>query len=132
MQVIGVGHCRTGTKSLQTALNELGYKTYHMIELINNPNRDLFFWKMAYDGECKNKDWIDFLANRKYNATTDYPAALFWKDLFRIYPNAKFILTIRDAKSWYQSTKEALYDTRAGPFFQFLNYVFGGPYRFPV
>ena len=32
LQVIGAGYGRTGTDSLKVALNELGYKTYHMYE----------------------------------------------------------------------------------------------------
>ncbi len=34
LKVIGAGMGRTGTDSLRTALNELGYKTYHMCELL--------------------------------------------------------------------------------------------------
>ena len=42
---------------------------------------------MAYDAECKDKDWIKFFDD-------ELSAALFWKELLRIYPSAKFILTI--------------------------------------
>ena len=33
MEVIGAGLGRSGTASLQLALNELGFKTYHMMEV---------------------------------------------------------------------------------------------------
>ena len=89
MQVIGVGHCRTGTKSLQTALNELGYKTYHMIELINNPNRDLFFWKMAYDGVQGKIGSIFWLIENIMPQPT-IPLLCFGKTCFAFTPTQNF------------------------------------------
>ena len=36
--------------------------------------------------------------------------ALFFRDLMRIFPNAKVLLTIRDnPEAWYKSVKETIY-----------------------
>jgi len=39
LKVIGAGFGRTGTRSLKTALEELGFgRCYHMEEVLKNPN----------------------------------------------------------------------------------------------
>ena len=35
-------------------------------------------------------------------AVTDYPAALFYRELIDTYPEAKVILTNRNVDSWYE------------------------------
>ena len=39
LKIIGVGFGRTGTESLYTALNQLGYPCYHMFEVLRNKAR---------------------------------------------------------------------------------------------
>ena len=34
--------------------------------------------------------------------------SLYWKDLARLYPNAKVILTVRDPLKWYQSVRSTI------------------------
>ena len=34
--------------------------------------------------------------------------SLYWKDLARLYPNAKVILTVRDPVKWYQSVRSTI------------------------
>jgi len=36
LKIIGAGYGRTGTMSLYTALNQLGFPCYHMIEVMEN------------------------------------------------------------------------------------------------
>ncbi len=76
-KVFGIGLSKTVTKSLAKALEILGYKAMHYPDSL---------------------DWID-----KYDAATDIPVASSYKELDKKYPNAKFILTVRDLKSWFRS-----------------------------
>jgi hypothetical protein len=46
-------------------------------------------------------DWKTFLGT--YDATVDYPAAYFYKDLMKAFPDAKVILAVRDPAKWYES-----------------------------
>ena len=34
--------------------------------------------------------------------------SLFWKDLARLYPQAKVILTVRDPGKWFQSVRSTI------------------------
>ncbi len=48
MKIIGAGFGRTGTTSLQLAIEKLGFgKCYHMEELLKNPE-GVKYWKNAF------------------------------------------------------------------------------------
>ena len=101
LKLIGAGLGRTGTASLKVALEELGIgRCYHMSEILQNPacTQD---WIDAANG---NADWDKIFSG--YTATVDNPGCGFWRELADYYPNAKVILTIRDAEKWYESTDE--------------------------
>ncbi|CEP07386.1 hypothetical protein [Parasitella parasitica] len=108
LEVVGAGFGRTGTDSLRTALNILGYKTHHMKEFKENPDSndpDRFY--DAYKEEDRTKvDWDNIY--RDYTAAVDWPTAAFWPDLHKKYPEAKIILTVRDEDSWYKSVKNTI------------------------
>ena len=107
MKVIGAGFGRTGTLSLKTALEELGFAPcYHMVELFNNPD-DVDQWEAASRGEVV--DWETFLAG--YQATVDWPGCAFYKELMLVYPEAKVLLTVRDFDKWYESVLATIYET---------------------
>ena len=38
----------------------------------------------------------------------DYPMSLYWRDLARLYPRAKVILTVREPVKWYQSVRDTI------------------------
>ena len=38
-----------------------------------------------------------------YRAAVDWPACAFWRELAEAFPDAKVVLTTRDAESWYES-----------------------------
>jgi hypothetical protein len=108
VEVIGAGWGRTGTSSLKKALEILGYDpTYHMVEV--HKNKDCDFWINAYE----KKGPLDFekVFNRpgkKYRANCDVPSATFWEEQLKQYPDAKVILTKRDAEKWYKSCSETI------------------------
>ncbi|GJJ15939.1 hypothetical protein Clacol_010218 [Clathrus columnatus] len=77
--------CRIGSNR-PVALNRLGFgPCYHI--LLRPDNHDLRIW---------------------YNVGQDYPVAINFEKLYKAYPDAKFILTIRDPAKWEASTKETL------------------------
>lgn len=108
MQVIGAGFSRTGTLSLKVALEELGSDPcYHMIELMEHPEH-AGMWERATRGEPV--DFEDVFA--EYEATTDLPSALFWRELAQAYPEAKVLLTVRDPERWYDSASQTIFNLK--------------------
>ena len=103
LKIIGAGLGRTGTASLKVALEALDLgRCYHMTEVMQNPDC-MQDWIDAANG---NPNWDKIF--RDYGATVDYPACSFWKELADYYPEAKVILTVRDAGSWFDSTNETI------------------------
>jgi hypothetical protein len=99
LDIIGPGFGRTGTSSLKTALEHLGYgPTHHMFEVRDNPAQ-LPYWQALARGETPN--WNDVFAG--YRSQCDWPGARYWRELAAFYPDAKVILTIRDPDEWYDS-----------------------------
>jgi hypothetical protein len=115
LKVVGAGFGRTGTMSLYTALNQLGFPCYHMIEVLENKaNRThLDFWlNVARSRPGVQHDWQRVFAN--YNAAVDAPAFIVWRELVAAYPDAKVILTLhpKGAETWYESVMQTIYFTR--------------------
>jgi hypothetical protein len=105
LEVIGVGMPRTGTLSLKTALEELGFgPCHHMTELFAHPER-WPLWNRIGDGE--DIDWDDVFGS--YRSVTDAPGVYFWRDLVRRYPGAKVVLTERDPERWYDSMAATIF-----------------------
>ncbi|MEH0156872.1 sulfotransferase family protein [Limibacter armeniacum] len=105
IKVIGAGFGRTGTKSLQVALEKLGYgKCYHMEELLRNPE-GVTHWQDAF--KKRHVDWDKLFEG--YNAIVDFPGAMYYKELAAHYPNAKVILSMRDPESWYNSAYTTIF-----------------------
>lgn len=95
MRVIGVGFGRTGTASLRTALDRLGYgPCYHMHEVMAAPSR-------AADWLADDPPWDTIFQG--YGSTLDWPGAAYWRELVAHYPDARVILTVRDPERWYRS-----------------------------
>lgn len=114
LKIIGAGFGRTGTMSLFTALNQLGFPCYHMVEVIGNPanKSHLDFWRgVAHTPAGTQHDWNAVFAN--YTAAVDNPACCVWRELLEANPQAKVILTthVRGPTAWYESTIETIYFT---------------------
>ena len=79
------------------------------------------FWLAAVGGGVTDEQWRTFVRDERLSGGVDYPLSLFWKDLIRIYPNAKVattntqeapqvLLSDRDPVRWYESVKNTIYD----------------------
>ena len=104
LKVIGAGFGRTGTTSLKIALEKLGFgKCYHMSELMKKP-QGLDLWLDVLDGKA---DWDAIFDG--YQSACDWQSCTFYREQMAAYPDAKVILTVRNAESWYRSVNETIY-----------------------
>jgi len=112
LELIGAGLGRTGTLSLKTALERVGYgPCYHMMEILVAPERARHWLEPTQDG---SRDWDAIFHG--YRAAVDWPAAAFWRELAERYPDAKVLLSLRDADRWYDSVMNTIYPVmRQGP-----------------
>lgn len=105
LKVLGVGLGRTGTRSTRQALEHLGLgQCHHMSALIGNQ-------KLAqkwYDAVFHNKTNWDYIFDG-YQASVDWPAVSYWRELADHYPNAKVLLNTRDSESWYASMSKTVF-----------------------
>ncbi len=89
-KVFGLGLSRTGTRSLTAALHVLGVDTVHY------PIDDDSLRAMT-SGK------LDFELLQSFDGITDITVAPYYADLERRFPDAKFVLTVRDEESWLRS-----------------------------
>ena len=128
LKVVGSGLGRTGTKSLQTALNILGRgPCHHMVEVFAHPESTRL-WIEAGKGR---PDWDAIFAG--YHSMVDYPGAHYWRELATYYPDAKIVHTVRDPDEWFESTQATIFApdghlSRPGPLAEFFA-SFSGDFR---
>lgn len=104
LSVIGAGFGRTGTETMKLALEALGLgPCHHMKEVVSNPDQ-LAFWRSVAGGQVA--DWDEAFAG--YNSAVDWPSAYFWRELSQVYPDAKVLLTLRSADSWFSSMEKTI------------------------
>lgn len=105
LKVIGAGFGRTGTLSLKAALEKLGYaKCHHMLEVFASQKQSRL-WKAI--GEGAQPDWDEVFEG--FQASVDFPACVFWRELAEKYPDAKVVLSVRSADSWFKSASETIF-----------------------
>ena len=114
LKIIGAGYGRTGTLSTWTALREIGFPCYHMIEVLENKanKSHLGFWRAVANAPAGTRhDWEQVFGS--YTAAMDNPACCVWRELMLAYPEAKVLLTVhpRGAEAWYESTIDTIYFT---------------------
>lgn len=95
-KIFCIGLSKTGTKSISKALEILGYTGTHymspekyLLPLLANRNPALFNWRPLL--------WYnDFFA--------DIPIPKYYRQLDRLFPDSRFIITLRDNKDeWLES-----------------------------
>lgn len=107
IKVIGAGFGRTGTSSLKVALETLlDGRCYHMTELLKSRGHVQYWLDVA----AGNPDWSTIFDG--FVATVDYPASNYYKELAENYPEAKIILSVRDAERWFQSAQDTIFSQK--------------------
>jgi hypothetical protein len=110
LRVVGAGLGRTGTHSLQLALQQLlGGRCYHMMEVFGSPEH-IPMWHAAAEGAMP--DWDVLFAD--YVAAVDWPVAGFWREISAWSPNALVLLSVRDdADAWWKSAHATIFQVGA-------------------
>jgi hypothetical protein len=106
--VIGAGLCRTGTSSFKKALEILGVgPCYHMMEV--GKNNDAAKWD-EFSRNPADLELLDsLLRGHGYKSSCDLPSSPYWREQLALYPEAKVVLTARDAAKWYQSCEDTVF-----------------------
>lgn len=89
-KVFGVGLSRTGTKSLNRALDRLGLRSAH------------YPLDATLLAELRAAHYR-FSLLEQLDAMTDITVAPFYAELDALFPHSKFILTVRDRRAWLRS-----------------------------
>jgi len=106
LKIINTGLGRTGTTSLQAALERLGYgPCYHMFGIIGDEVRLKQWERIVCEGE--QPDWKAVFDG--YASIADGPASVYYRQVVEAFPDAKVVLTVRDGEDWYRSTHDTLY-----------------------
>ncbi len=109
LRVIGAGVGRTGTNSLQHALEILlGGRCYHMLEVFPRPS-DIPVWHAAALGDMP--DWRLFL--KDWTAAIDWPASAYWESIAQAFPDALILLSYRDEEAWWTSASNTIFPAAA-------------------
>ena len=86
MKVVCAGFGKTGTKSMQIALQELDYEVYDFLDHFWYHEKE---WKKILSSECGGTI-NDFKKMYKdVDAVTDAPALIFWEEILQAFPKAK-------------------------------------------
>lgn len=122
LKVIGSGLGRTGTMSTKLALEQLGLRCHHMVEVFMNP-QSVPLWNDAGDGK---PDWDAIFDG--YEAMVDHPGCAYWRQLMDYYPDAKVLHTVRDPDKWFDSTQATIFSPdrpfpSEGPMLAFFNHL---------
>jgi hypothetical protein len=105
LKVVGAGFGRTGTLSLKTALEMIGFgPCYHMMEVFPRPEHVAMWHRLAFE---KSMDWD--LIFRDFQATVDWPSTRWWREIAAHFPDAKVLLSVRDPEAWYKSMTDTIY-----------------------
>jgi hypothetical protein len=99
-KIIGTGFQKTGTSTLREALRILGYTVKD-----TTPRALVPILRGNYGKVLR--------IIRNYDALEDTPWFIIYRELDRLIPGSKFILTVRDEASWYTSVSKHIGDLRA-------------------
>jgi len=102
-KIFCIGFPKTGTTSLEKALEELGYNVCRGNYKNNHTNYLIgLFYNKDFDEIDKIISYYDVFADLPWGGTE------FYKYLFKKYPKAKFIHSFRQPESWYKSLEKMI------------------------
>ena len=110
-KIFGIGFYKTGTTTLYDALRILGYHTVNGDKLGSYPGAD--------DGATliRQIDAGDYRLPTfgMFDAFTDNPYFHIWRQIYAMFPDAKYILTVRDEDRWIDSCVKFFRHRRVRP-----------------
>jgi hypothetical protein len=90
MKIFGIGWAKTGTTTLETCFQTLGYSHYgYNLSLVDQLDQSIAI-------------------ARRFKTFQDWPWAIFYKEMDHHFPGSKFVLTIRDSDRWLRSYHNAV------------------------
>ncbi|GJJ06786.1 hypothetical protein Clacol_000982 [Clathrus columnatus] len=107
-RVISLGLGRTGTRSLAFALEKLGFGPFHKMGALlrsKDPNQ-IKSWHNIGKGLATTDDVHALLDS--YTSVLEYPAVIYPEEIYKAYPDAKYILSTRDPIKWEKSMKQTV------------------------
>lgn len=114
-KVFCIGFHKTGTTSMAHALARLGYR----VTGPNNPEVEITkisVLKMALD------------LVEKFDAFQDNPWPVIYKEIDVIFPNSRFILTVRDSDRWIESALNHFGNRKT----RMRKWIYGSEYGCPL
>jgi hypothetical protein len=98
-KIFCLGFHKTGTSSLAAALEKLGYATIH-----GDP-------RGSWPGANEGRTFIEMFKQNNFNLPTfqlfdafsDNPYFSIWREIYALYPDSKYILTVREDNAWLNS-----------------------------
>jgi Sulfotransferase domain len=103
MKLIGAGLPRTATTTQMIALEMLGLPCYHMRDMMSDLATSVPQFRQAFEGDA---DWDEIFEGKE--SEVDWPAAYHWRELIEVYPDAKVLLSVRDADAWVRSMENTI------------------------
>jgi hypothetical protein len=103
MKLIGAGLPRTATTTQMIMLETLGLPCYHMRDMMGDLATSVPHFRKALEG---NADWDEIFEGKE--SEVDWPASYHWRELIEVYPDAKVLLSVRDADSWVRSMQNTI------------------------
>ena len=91
-KVFCVGFQKTGTTSLESALEAFGYRV-----------AGVFGRQMTLDEMRRTYVEVGLQVAAEHDAVQDMPWPLMFRQLDAAFPGSRFILTVRDTEKWYSS-----------------------------
>lgn len=118
-RVFVIGLSKTGTTSLAKALDLLGYRCSHyplgamnyydahpfLTRLMNFLGYRFFNDPLGIKNYRLNTPCIDLSEFNEFDAFSDIPITCCYKELDKMYPSSKFILTTRELEAWLKSCR---------------------------
>lgn len=112
LQLIGAGFSRTGTKSTEAALHQLGHQIYDIRSMTQYRHGPVIVqcakeYKQGNTATCLQ--WLEDIESKGYTATLDAPINLLAVILSELRPEAKVLFNVRDDEwKWVASLKGLL------------------------
>jgi hypothetical protein len=110
LTVIGAGFSRTGTKSIEKGLQQLGHCVYDIRSMMQHGHTDRWIqaaedWKVR--GDLKPVETLlEEMEGEGYTATLDMPMNLFALAFSELRPKAKLLFSVRDnEEKWIYSVQ---------------------------
>ena len=110
-KIFCIGFYKTGTTTLFEALRILGYHAVNGDKPGSYPGADdgATLIRQIDAGDCRLPTF------EMFDAFTDNPYFRIWREIYALYPDARYVLTVRDEPAWIASVVRFYRDRRIRP-----------------